>query len=154
MTRGHAITAANDTYFRHTYEADHEEMRRLYEQAKRDQWNASRDVDWATPVPDDGRLIADDLVDIYGTPFWDALSEKDRVELNRRTAASRITTLVHGEHGAMLVCSQLVECLKSHDQKVFQATQVVDEARHNEVLDRYLTTRLGRLYPISATTRE
>src|SRR5688500_17986087 len=154
MTRGHAITAANDTYFRHTYEADHEEMRRLYEQAKRDQWNASKDVDWSTPVPDDGRLIADDLVDIYGTRFWDALSEEDKVELNRRSAAWRLTLLVQGEHGAMLVCSQLVECLKSQDQKLFQATQVVDEARHNEVLDRYMTERLGHGYPISKITKE
>ena len=154
MDSGHQIAPSTETYFRHSYESDHPDMARLYEQAKRDQWNASRDVDWNTPVPDSGRLIADDLVDIYGTAFWDALSEKDRVELNRRTAAWRITTLVHGEHGAMLVCSQLVECLKAQDQKVFQATQVVDEARHNEVLDRYLTARVGRLYPMSATTKE
>jgi P-aminobenzoate N-oxygenase AurF len=154
MESGHPIAASTETYFRHSYDADHEEMRRLYEQAKRDQWNASRDVDWTTPMPDDGRLIADDLVDIYGTRYWDALSEPDRVELNRRSAASRLTLLVHGEHGAMLVCSQLVECLKSHDQKLFQATQVVDEARHNEVLDRYIATRLGSAYPISSVTRE
>jgi len=31
---------------------------------------------------------------------------------------------------------------------------VVDEGRHNEVLDRYINTRLGRIYPISATTKE
>jgi len=154
MEAGHPIAPSTETYFRHTYDLEHEDMRRLYEQAKRDQWNASRDVDWATPVPDDGRLIADDLVDIYGTKYWDALSEHDRVELNRRSAAWRLTTLVQGEHGAMLVCSQLVECLKSQDQKLFQATQVVDEGRHNEVLDRYINTRLARIYPISATTKE
>ena len=131
------------TTFTLTYGVTETDIRRLYENAKRDQWNASRDVDWATPVPDDGRLIADDLVDIYGTKYWDALSERDKVELNRRSAAWRLTLLVHGEHGAMLVCSQLVECLKSQDQKLFQATQVVDEGRHNEVLDRYLATRLG-----------
>jgi len=54
----------------------------------------------------------------------------------------------------MLVCSQLVECLKSQDQKLFQATQVIDEGRHNEVLARYLATRLGPPYPISSTTKE
>ena len=79
MESGHPIAASTEAYFRHTYDLDHEDMRRLYEQAKRDQWNASRDVDWATPVPDDGRLIADDLVDIYGTKYWDALSERDKV---------------------------------------------------------------------------
>jgi hypothetical protein len=154
MHGGHTIAASTETYFRHTYAADHEEMQRLYEQAKRDQWNASRDIDWSCPEPADGRLIADDLVDVYGTRYWDALSERDRVELNRRSAAWRLTLLVHGEHGAMLVCSQLVECLKSQDQKLFQATQVVDEGRHNEALARYLATRLGDAYPISDGTRE
>jgi hypothetical protein len=87
METGHQIAPSTETYFRHSYESDHPDMARLYEQAKRDQWNASRDIAWDTPVPDHGRLIADDLVDIYGTTFWDALSERDRVELNRRTAA-------------------------------------------------------------------
>ena len=44
-----------------------------------------------------------------------------------------------GEHGAMLVCSQLVENVQGQDAKLFQATQVVDEARHNEVLHRYVS---------------
>jgi hypothetical protein len=47
-------------------------MRRLYEQAKIDQWNAATDIDWARPLEGDGGLIADDLVDIHGTKFWDS----------------------------------------------------------------------------------
>jgi hypothetical protein len=46
-------------------------VRRLYEQAKIDQWNAATDIDWARPLEGDGGLIADDLVDIHGTRFWD-----------------------------------------------------------------------------------
>ena len=40
-------------------------MRRLYEQAKLDQWNAATDIDWEKPLDTDGGLIADDLVDIH-----------------------------------------------------------------------------------------
>jgi hypothetical protein len=122
METGHRIAASTETYFRHTYDLDHDEMRRLYEQAKRDQWNASRDIDWATPAPDDGRLIADDLVDIYGTRYWDALSERDRVELNRRTAAWRLTLLMTGEHGAETSKDPL---LRDICRRILQ-----DEARH------------------------
>src|ERR1051326_6772638 len=155
MESGHYVDIQNIAYFRHGYDSEHADMRRLYEQAKLDQWNAAADIDWDQPLDGDGGLIADDLVDIHGTGFWDRLSPADRVELNRRVARWRITTLVHGEHGAMLVCSQLVENVEGQDAKLFQATQVVDEARHNEVLQRYLALRLeGRPYPLAGNVRE
>ncbi|MFQ5521431.1 MAG: ferritin-like domain-containing protein, partial [Candidatus Methylomirabilia bacterium] len=61
----------------------------------------------------------------------------------------------YGEHGALLACSQLVDLVPGTDEKLFQATQVMDEARHNEVLERYLAERLGGLhYPMPANERE
>jgi rubrerythrin len=155
MEPGHRIDVQNSAYFRHVYDGDQPEMRRLYEQAKRDQWNAATDIDWARPLQGDGGLIADELDDIYGTRYWDRLSEAERVELNRRVSQWRLSTLVHGEHGAMLVCSQMVENVFGQDAKLFQATQVVDEARHNEVLQRYLALRLdGRTYPLAGNVKE
>src|SRR5262245_43080246 len=155
METGHRIDIQNTAYFRHVYESDQSEMQRLYEQAKRDQWNAATDIDWSRPLEGDGGLIADDLVDVHGTRFWDRLSPDQRVELNRRVSQWRLSTLVHGEHGAMLVCSQMVENVHGQDAKLFQATQVVDEARHNEVLQRYLELRLdGRTYPLAGNVRE
>jgi len=155
MESGHQIETSNTAYFRHGYDSEHADMRRLYEQAKIDQWNASTDIDWGKPLDGDGGLIADDLVDIHGTKFWDRLSADERVELNRYVSRWRLSTLMHGEHGAMLVCSQLVENVHGQDAKLFQATQVVDEGRHNEVLHRYLALRLdGESYPLAGNVRE
>src|SRR5438477_2714476 len=155
MERGHYIETSNTAYFRHDYDGEHADMRRLYEQAKLDQWNAATDIDWKKPLDSDGGLIADDLVDIHGSPFWERLSDAQRVELNRCVSRWRISTLMAGEHGAMLVCSQLVENVVGQDAKLFQATQVVDEARHNEVLHRYVTLRLdGETYPLAGNVRE
>ena len=155
METGHLVDIRNTAYFRHFYDGDQPEMRRLYEQAKRDQWNAATDIDWGRPLEGDGGLIADDLVDVHNTRFWKLLSEDQRVELNRRVSQWRLSTLVHGEHGAMLVCSQMVENVQGQDAKLFQATQVVDEARHNEVLQRYLALRLdGQTYPLAGNVKE
>jgi hypothetical protein len=152
---GHRISFENDAFFGYRYEEDHAEMRRLYENAKRDQWNAARDIDWSRPVDPERGPVADELVDIYGTPFWERLSPGERLELNRRVASWRLSLLLYGEHGAMLVCSQLVESVPDADGKFFQATQVMDEARHNEVLHRYMTERLGGLiYPLAGNVRE
>jgi len=152
---GHVVDIRNTAYVRHVYDGDQPEMRRLYEQAKRDQWNAATDIDWSRPLEGDGGLIADDLVDVHGTAFWERLSEKERVALNHRVSRWRLSTLVHGEHGAMLVCSQMVETVHGQDAKLFQATQVVDEARHNEVLHRYMALRLdGATYPMAGNIKE
>src|SRR5262245_50642456 len=61
---------------------------------------------------------------------------------------------MYGEQGAMLACSQLVDVLEGTDHKFFQATQVMDEARHNEVLDRYITARLGIRYGVPENERD
>src|SRR6202040_3897098 len=84
MERGHYVETQNTAYFRHVYDGEHADMRRLYEQAKLDQWNAATDIDWGQPLEGDGGLIADDLVDIYGPKFWDGLSEEERVEITKR----------------------------------------------------------------------
>ena len=148
------ISGSIDTVFEFDYSVKAEDMRSLYEKAKRDQWNATRDIAWATPEPDDGRVLADELIDIHGSPLWEKLSERDRVELNRRITAWRLSVLVYGEQGAMLACSQLVDIVPGTDEKFFQATQVMDEARHNEVLERYIQTRLGGLhYPMPENER-
>jgi hypothetical protein len=143
------------TTFEFDYAPSEPELRRLYENAKRDQWNASRDIPWSTPQPDDGRVLADELVDIYGSPMWERLGDKERVLLNRRIAAWRLGVLMYGEQGALLACSQLVDLVRGTDLKFFQATQVMDEARHNEVLDRYVRERLDDVrYPMPANERD
>jgi hypothetical protein len=148
-TKAWTIPTTLTTTFELDYEVDAPDLRRLYENAKRDQWNASKDIAWDAPASPDGRIIADELVDIYGSPLWDSLSEADKVNLNRRIAAWRLGVLMYGEQGAMLACSQMVNLVEGADHKFFQATQVMDEARHNEVLKRYIAERLGDIgYPM------
>src|SRR3989441_2228225 len=155
MVESHLIGAQHDTVFEHAYPTEAPDLRRLYENAKRDQWNVSKDVEWSQPFDIEQGVLADEMIDIYGTPFWDRLSLAQRAELNCKFALWRLGVLLYGEHGAMLVCSQLVEAVSGTDAKFFQATQVVDEARHNEVLDRYLTTRFGAMrYPMPQFERE
>ena len=109
MSTDHTVTARYDTVFHHAYAVEQPDLRRLYEQAKRDQWNVSRDIDWSRPVDLDSAVVADELIDIYGTPYWERLGPRERAELNRRFTAWRLSVLLYGEHGAMLACSQLVE---------------------------------------------
>jgi hypothetical protein len=149
------IRTTLDTYFTRDYEIAAPDLRRLYENAKRDQWNASRDIDWATNVDLDRGVFADELIDGHGTPTISKLDLKTFRKLNVEFSCWRLSQLLHGEAGAMLACAQLVDMVPGNDGKFFVATQVVDEARHAEVLNKYLQDKCGgRIYPMNANVRK
>jgi len=149
----HTINATVPAVFTHNLEVKDQNMCGLYEKAKRDQWNASRDIEWSQELNPDSGILPDGLIDIYGTKYWERLSSAQRTELNRHFSAWRISQLMYGEEFAMLVCSQLVNILPNIDAKFFMSTQVVDEARHSEVLTRYLLEKVGVTYPLTSSLR-
>ncbi|MGO9062387.1 MAG: ferritin-like domain-containing protein [Candidatus Binataceae bacterium] len=145
------ISANIETIFQREYRVAAPDMRRLYENAKRDQWNASRDIDWNATVDLEQGIFADELIDGYESRYWNVLSAKEQRALNVEFSCWRLSQLLHGEAGAMLACGQLVNIVPGTDAKFFQSTQVVDEARHAEVLSRYLIEKCGgRIYPIAS----
>ncbi|HXW83014.1 MAG TPA: ferritin-like domain-containing protein, partial [Candidatus Binataceae bacterium] len=144
------ISTSFDTVYQRSYASEAPDLRRLYENAKRDQWNASRDIEWTADVDLERGIFANELVDGYGTDALAKLDGKTFAKLNVEFSAWRLSQLLHGEEGAMLACSQLVDMVPGNDAKFFQATQVVDEARHTEVLNRYLQDKCGgRVYDIT-----
>src|SRR5260370_38735468 len=86
VENGHQVETRNTAHFRHDYGSDQSDLRRLYEQAKADQWNAARDIDWTLPLEGGGGPISDDLVGFHGTRFWAALLKSARIWHNRRVS--------------------------------------------------------------------
>ena len=56
---------------------------------------------------------------------------------------------LHGEQGALLATAQLVDSVQDLDSKLYAASQVVDEARHVDVYNRYLHKKIGFSYPVN-----
>ena len=67
--------------------------------------------------------------------------------------AYTISQLLHGEQAALQLCGQLTNLCDGIDQKLYAASQVIDEARHIEVLAKFLERKMGTLYPIGATLK-
>lgn len=144
------IPTSFETWWQRSYLSEAPDLRSLYEKAKRDQWNASRDIDWDAGTPLETGIFADGLIDGIQSGVLDHLDAKARHQLNIEFSTWRISQLLHGEEGAMLACSQLVDMVPGNDAKFFQSTQTVDEARHTEVLSRYLLEKCGgKIYPVS-----
>src|SRR6185436_18753306 len=50
-------------------------------------------------------------------------------------------------------CGQLTNSCPTMDAKFYAASQVVDEARHVEVISKFLQRKIGTIYPISGTLK-
>ena len=149
-SHAHEVPANGPAVVTQFLDVETPEMRSLYEKAKRDQWNASSDIDWDSGLAPDCGILPDGLIDIYGTPYWERMSAAERLQLNRHFSAWRISQLMYGEQFALMVCGQIANAVPGIDAKFFMATQVMDEARHSEVLARYLYEKVGVTYPLTS----
>ncbi len=146
------VASKNRSQFDWKYDRDHAEMARLYEAAKRSQWNATTDIDWSIQVDpaDEGRtLIPDHLLPLESLPSYRRLDRKQQLEHTHALTAWLLSQFLHGEQGALFAACQVTEAVKWMDGKLYGSTQVVDEGRHVEVFHRYLTEKLGKLYEIN-----
>ena len=142
-----------DLHWTWDYGSQMEEMRRLYEKGKEGQWNAETDIDWDVVVTKDEWIM---------NPEASALAQLCKMlgkdEATQKAAAFdevayTISQLLHGEQAALQLCGQLTNVCEEMDQKFYAASQVIDEARHIEVLAKFLQRKMGTLYPIGSTLK-
>ena len=138
------LTTTFDTSYSWKYDTAREELVALYEKAKRDQWNASVDVDWSVDVDPERENVPDFQIPIYGTHLWERLTAAEIRKLRREQLAWTLSQFLHGEQGALLATAQIVDAVPWIEAKYYGATQVQDEARHVEVYAGYLRGKLHR----------
>lgn len=137
------------TIWVYSYEQEIQKLSELYEKAKKEQWNASSDIDWSYEVDVEKMALTSYLPPLLFQEVWDELDEKKKIELATSEISWIMSQILHGEQGALLVASQLVSCAPVYDEKLAAAVQVMDEARHVEVFHRYLTTKMNKEFPIT-----
>jgi hypothetical protein len=149
-TQEPGLETAMKVVYQWNYEPEVDELRRLYYKATEAQWIAEREIDWDRPI-DRERFATTPLgvsFPIEKTSYWKALDADTVWELTRRTAAFRLSNFLHGEQGALMVASQLVNAVPHTDAKFYAATQTMDEARHVEVFAKYIK-KLDEVRPIA-----
>jgi len=144
------VSEAFETCFRWEYEDGSEALHRLYEKGKKQQWNASSRIDWSLNLdPENPEELPDEYLSIFGSPVWERLSGKERVELRRHSQANDLSQFLHGEQGALVCTAKIVQQVPDIQAKFYAATQVMDEARHVEVYKRLLHEKFDLAYPIT-----
>jgi hypothetical protein len=159
----HLVKADADAIFTWDYERSRPALVKLYEKAKKSQWNVTTDLDWDIDVDQEAVVVANALqqngggpvgseVDTAGTPF-DKWTEKEWIQFGIESQNWTLSQFLHGEQGALICTAKVVETVPWIDAKYYAATQVMDEARHVEVFSRYLDEKLSGHYPINAHLR-
>ena len=154
-TQEPGIDTAMKVVYQWNYEPQVEELRRLYVKAAEAQWIAERDVDWERDIDLDlfATTPLGSPLPIEKTSYWQSLTRPQIQEVTRRTASFRLSNFLHGEQGALMVASQLVNAVPHTDAKFYAATQTMDEARHVEVFARYIN-KLDEVRPIAAPLKQ
>ncbi|WP_459182018.1 ferritin-like domain-containing protein [Streptomyces sp.] len=144
------VEANGAARFSWDYDDGRDRLLALYQKGKDKQWDAVTRIDWDLEVdPYDPLGVPDQNLTLYGTPYWDKMSEQDRRELRRRYASWQFSQFLHGEQGAMICAARIVESVPDLDAKFYSATQTMDEARHAEIYARFLRDKIGMTYPIN-----
>jgi rubrerythrin len=142
------IRSPVDSVFHWNYDVLFPQLDRLYENAKRDQWNVSTTINWDRPIEKD--VLDMSQMPMFQTDLYRSLGAERQRQLGRKFAAWRLSQFLHGEQGALMVCGQLVDAAPDLDAKLCAAAQVMDEARHVEGFRKYIM-KLDRIYPIDPT---
>jgi hypothetical protein len=147
---GWHVPSGSTTAFSWEYDEGRDRLLSLYEKGKRKQWNASDRIDWSLEIDLGNPMRApDESVPIFGSRTWEALDERGRGVVRHHLSAWQFSQFLHGEQGALICASKIVQTVPEVDSKFYAATQVMDEARHVESYSRYLHEKLELAYPIN-----
>ena len=139
-------------------------LNRLYEKAKRSQWNGETDLPWDTEVDQEAVVVNNAMTNmgglamgvspdaVAGTPF-EKFGPEEWIRIGVESQNWTLSQFMHGEQGALLCTAKIVETVPWVDAKYYASTQVMDEARHVEVFAKYLDEKLSGHYPINAHLR-
>ena len=151
---GGAVSAALDAVYNWNYGSEVEKLRTLYAKGLDLQWVAMRELPWEQGIDREKFAASFTLggIPIQKTRFWQHLPDQTRWDVARRGAAFMLSNFLHGEQGALMVASQLVNAVPHMDAKFYAATQTLDEARHVEVFNAYIE-QLDCVQPIAPSLK-
>ncbi|MFE2105218.1 ferritin-like domain-containing protein [Kitasatospora sp. NPDC059463] len=152
LAGGKAIPVNGTAVFQFDYDKRNEKMLRLYVQGKQRQWDMDDRLDWSHETdPDDPLGIPDDFISIAGSALWDRLPDAERRVVRRHTSGWLYSQFLHSEQFALIGVGKICQAVSDLDSKMYAATQLMDEARHVEGFNRFISTKIGLRYGLSGS---
>ena len=99
-------------------------------------------------------LVDPKMVTAAQTAVWDKLDEKGRVKLVNLDTLWSMSSILHGEQGALSLSASLCNILRDPGAEEYASNQAREEARHVTAYARYVQARWGKPMPSGPALRD
>lgn len=93
-------------------------------------------------------LVDPKLVAVASTSIWDELDEGARIKLANLETWWSMSSILHGEQGALALSASLCNILRDPGAQEYAANQAREEARHVTAFAMYVKKRWGKPCPV------
>ncbi|MGX7693339.1 AurF N-oxygenase family protein [Gordonia polyisoprenivorans] len=123
---------------------------RLLDASMRRSYDSAVDVAWDAPQDPDVFYLPEEGISLYGTPLWESMSHRERVELSRQEVANMLSRGVWFENtlNQGLLRAMLYQDPSARDVH-YALTEIGDETRHMIMFGRGATAVGAQPYRLS-----
>jgi hypothetical protein len=109
-------------------------------------------IDFAEPFDLENQMVMPaELMPELRLPCFEKLTEKQRVKFANESARWMLSSILHGEAGALALSASLCHILKDPGAQEYAANQTREEARHVTAFAKYVQVRWGKPLAVGAT---
>jgi hypothetical protein len=90
---------------------------------------------------------------IFSTRIGDRMSEADKIRFANEASRWQISSILHGEQGALALSASLCHILRDPGAQEYAANQTREEARHVTAFSAYIKARWGKPAPCGETLK-
>jgi len=113
--------------------------RRLVAASQRATFDPFEHVDWTTPIDDSAYHLPPELLPLYGTEPWNAMTEAERIAYSRHETAALCGAGIWFENVLMqVVLRHLAELPVTDPAHRYLLVEVADECRHSAMFGEYI----------------
>ncbi len=116
---------------------------RLIRSSQKASYDPLVEIDWEAPLESDAPSVPWHRSSLYGTPIWDAMSERQRADLTRHEASSISSVGIWFE---LILISMLTRHVYEQDPQTqhvqYALTEIADECRHSVMFGK-MSDKLG-----------
>jgi len=109
-------------------------------------------IDFDQPFDlDNEMLLTEEFFPIFRTRVGDKMSREQKIKFASQSARWQLSSILHGEQGALALSASLCHILKDPGAQEYAANQTREEARHVTAFAKYIQARWGKPLPCGAT---
>ncbi len=98
-----------------------------------------REIDWSVPIDDAAFFLPPQLLPLYGTTIWEAMTETDRMAYSRHETAALCGAGIWFENVLMqVVLRHLAELPVTDPAHRYLLVEVADECRHSMMFGEFI----------------